>query len=150
MLLVERVPDSPEALYRRPMLGILRWLFPDRMGFDVVQEDLAGKGRPDYTILKISGRPGGTDYTYTYCIVESKPAGAPWDSTEDQCHNYCSESDNESSQLYGIVHVGLETRFFKYIQGVFTPLTERLHLRRDVQDITDAAAFMKRNPLPFL
>lgn len=93
------------------MAGILTWLFPDSQGFEVLQEDLAGNGRPDFCVFKISCRPGGSDHAYVFCIVESKAAGEPWGATVDQCWDYCADSSNESDQTYGIAHVGLEVQF---------------------------------------
>ncbi|TVY59709.1 hypothetical protein LSUE1_G009511, partial [Lachnellula suecica] len=116
--LVERVPDSPEALYRRPMMGILRFLFPDSQGFDVLQEEVVPiDGKPDFVIFKISCRPGGSTYAYEFCIVESKRMGKPWGSTEDQCREYCTNHADPNYAAYAIVHIGLEIRFYKYSGG---------------------------------
>jgi hypothetical protein len=128
---------------------ILRWLFPEREGFDVVQEEDRAS-RPDFVIFKICCRPGGSNYAYDFCIVESKPAGRPWGSTEDQCANECDSGENDAARLYAIVHIGLEVGFYKYELGTVTQWSQRMHLRQDVHAVTRWAHTLKANPLPFV
>lgn len=132
------------------MVGILRWLFPDNQGFDVVQEDGKGNTIADFDVFKICCRPGGSSYQYDFCLVESKKASEPWGSTEDHCRDHCFNTDNESKQVYAIVHIGLEIAFYRYNRGDFSRMSGRLHVRNDVQVIIQWANYMKSNPLPFV
>lgn len=146
---IERSPEPSETLYRRPMVEILRWLFPKRDGFDVLFEELVVGGKPDFKVLKILYRPDGSTDEYTFALVETQAAGRPWGLAEDRCRTYCGHSGNESHQNYGIVQIGLEVRFYLYNQGNFTGLSNKLHLQNDVHEVMQWADHMKANPLPF-
>ncbi|KAH7242634.1 hypothetical protein BKA59DRAFT_514150 [Fusarium tricinctum] len=67
---VERDLDTDESIYRRETTGILRWLFPEDQGFDVVQENHRGTGINDHVVFKIECRQGGSFYAYDFLIVE--------------------------------------------------------------------------------
>jgi len=131
------------------MNAILRWLFPQQEGFDVVQEGHRDS-RPDIVVLKICCRPGGSDYSYDFCVVESKTLGQPWDSTEDQCASKCASIDNETRNIYAIVHIGMHLAFYQYDDGTLSQISGRLHLRNDVHQVMDWALYMKENPLPIV
>lgn len=131
------------------MNAILRWLFPESEGYDVVQEEQRGV-TPDFMVFKICCRPGGSDYSYDFCVIESKPAGHPWGSTEDQCFSQCDVLENEVRKVYAIVHIGMKIAFYKYDNGDFSQMSGRLHLRNDAQDIMGWAEYLKDNPLPIV
>lgn len=150
MGVVEKTPNSPEALYRRVLNSILKELFPTSEGFDVTQEETNVNTKPDSTIFQISSRPGGSLYAYEFCLVESKKHAQSWTATEDQLANHTFNSDNDSKQVYGIVHIGMEIKIYRSDRGTLTPLNQKMHLRRDVHTITQWAQHLKQNPLPFV
>ncbi|KAH7274964.1 hypothetical protein B0J15DRAFT_540024 [Fusarium solani] len=75
MQTVERNPASSEATYRRATTAILKWLFKEEEGYDVVQEDDRGTSVPDHVVFKVECRAGGSFYTYDFMMVEVKKAG---------------------------------------------------------------------------
>lgn len=111
---VERNPATSEATYRRATTAILRWLFKEEEGYDVVQEDDRGTSIPDHVVFKIECRPGGSLYAYDFMMVECKKAGYSWDSAFEQCTRHCENSHNESGQVYGMVQVGMDVQFFQW------------------------------------
>lgn len=138
------------------MVAVLRHFFLEDEGFEVVQEesrgDLApGESRVDVAVLKITSRPGGSPYTYDYCLVESKKADRSWaDNTEDHLSRHCAGIENHSGQVYFIIHTGLYVQFFTADRGGLTALSGGLHIQNNVNAITTMFANMKRQPLPFL
>ncbi|TVY37183.1 hypothetical protein LOCC1_G008103 [Lachnellula occidentalis] len=145
---VERTPDSPKSLYQRPLSGILRFLFPDNQGFDVTRgEEVSSSGKPDFIVLKILCRPGGSTYAYELCVVNSKNIGTCWVSTENQCRNYYTDHENPDYQTYVIVHMGLEIGFYEYSQGDLSLLSGKLHVRRDVEFVIHWAEYIRNHPL---
>lgn len=101
--LLVRVPDSPEHVYRRPMQGILRVIFPESEGFDVIRETSSESNQPEFCIVKFSRRPGGTLHEYKFMFVESREKGKPWRATEDQLLDHLSGNDNDSKNCYGMI-----------------------------------------------
>ncbi|KAF2464444.1 uncharacterized protein BDR25DRAFT_319185 [Lindgomyces ingoldianus] len=153
--LVERSPESHEYLYRRVMIAVLKHFFLEDEGFDVLQEESRGELdqnelRVDMAVLKITSRPGGSLYAYDYCLVESKKADRSWTETEHHLSRHCASTENQSGQVYGIVHIGLYVQFFTADRGVLTALSGGLHIRNDVNAITTMFGNMKRQPLPCL
>lgn len=135
------------------MLAVLRHFFKETEDYEVVQEESLGEfadheSRADASVLKILARPGGSTYSYDYCLVESKKLGRNWAETEDQLSRHCGGTQNESRRVYGIVHVGLEIKFFRGNAGWLEGISQPLHLRRDVRTIAEWFEFLKRNPLP--
>lgn len=130
------------------MGAILRFLFPEDQGYDVTQEEVAlNYGKANFVVFKILCRPGGSTYAYDFCVVESKKIGITWGSSEDQCREYCTDIQNNSHQTYRMIQIGLELRFYKYSHGNLAPLSGRLHIRGDVQTITQWAEYIKNNPI---
>ncbi|KAI3338037.1 hypothetical protein F4824DRAFT_499816 [Ustulina deusta] len=148
--LLTRVPDSKEHLYRRPMGSILRFMFPERERFDVVQETESDNSRPDFSTLKVSQRPGGTLYQYDFMLTESKKMGQPWGATEDQLQDHLAGNGNESKNCYGMIQIGLLVQFYKYEGGICSKVGGQMHLIRDVHDIMLWGQYLKENPLPFV
>jgi hypothetical protein len=153
--LVERSPESHEYLYRRVMMAVLKHFFLEEDGFDILQEE--SRGELDQTesivnmaVLKIICRPGGSQYSYDYCLVESKKANKSWTETEEHLRRHCAGTENQSRQVYGIIHIGLHVQFFTAQRGTLMRLSGRLHIRHDVNAITTMLGNMKRQPLPFL
>ena len=133
----------------------MKFFFLDRDGFDVLHEESRGEmeqdeSKVDIAVLKILARPGGSNYSYDYCLIESKEAGRSWSATEDHLSRPCAGTKNASERVYGAVHVGLFVQFFTTHRGILTPMSGRLHLRNDVNAVTTMIERMKRNPLPFL
>ncbi|RSL49417.1 hypothetical protein CEP54_012462 [Fusarium duplospermum] len=150
MQTVERNPASSEATYRRATTAILKCLFKEEEGYDVVQEDDRGTSVPDHVVFKVECRAGGSLYTYDFMMVEVKKAGESWDSAFEQCTRHCENSHNESGQVCAMVQVGMEIQFHQWGDTMLTPLTNTFHLRQDVQTIMEWANYLKAHPLPFV
>ncbi|KAI9713583.1 MAG: hypothetical protein M1820_000965 [Bogoriella megaspora] len=153
--LVERTPESREYLYRRVVAAILKHFFPEDEGFDVLQEEsrweeIQGESVADMAVLKVICRPGGSMYTYDYCLIESKKADIGWDEVEDHLSRHCGGTENDSKQVYGIAHIGLHIRFFTADRGILMALSGRLHVKEDVDRVTTMFRAMKNRPLPFI
>ena len=152
MKTIEETPESPEFIYRRAMAAIIKSVFKDSEGFEVVQEETRGPpgatSLPDFVVLKIIARRSGSLYVYDYCLVESKKLGEPWGATEGHLSIHCQDVDNELKKVYGIVHVGMHIQVYQADQGALTELSGRMHLRNDVSDITAWLQYIKNNPLP--
>lgn len=145
---VEGNLDTDESMYRRATTGILRWLFPEDEGFDVVQESHTGTGIIGDVVFKIECRQGDLFYAYDFLIVECKTNRVPWQDATDRCIRNCENTENESKKVYAMVQVGMNVQFHSWGLWALTPLSGILHLRNDVQKIMDWADYMKRNPLP--
>ncbi len=145
------VPESQENQYRKPISAILNWVFPVTEGYQVTQEvDTSIVGIPDSTVFKVRRAPMGQLETYEVMMVESKGLGKPWGSTTDDAITYFENTGNESKQIYGMVHIGLELQFHRYIRPQASQLSGRLQLVRDAQQITDMLLWIKQNPLPYV
>lgn len=147
---LQATPNSREHVYRRPMLGILEFLFPQDKGYYVVQETTGDDTTADFTAFKVACRPGGTDYEYEFLLAESKRLGEPWGSTEDQCFRHCFGNTNDSKNVYAMVHIGLEVQFYKYENSNFSRVGGRMHLVNDVQAVTAQANYIRSHPMPFV
>lgn len=145
---VERNLDTGESIYRRATTSILRWLFPEDEGFDVVQGEHRGAGIIDDVVFKIECRQGDSFDTYDFLIVECKTNRVPWQDATDNCIRHCETTGIESKKVYAMVQVGMNVQFHSWGSCTLTPLSGILHLRNDVQEIMDWADYMKRNPLP--
>lgn len=122
--LLLRFPESQEHVYRRPMGGILRFIFPESEGDDVVGETVDNSStRADFCTFKVSRRPDGTFYEYEYLLTESQKIGQPWGSAEDQLYNHLSGNGNHTKSCYGMVQIGLEVQFFKHEQFVLSKVS---------------------------
>jgi hypothetical protein len=144
---VERDLDTDESIYRRATTGILRWLFPEDQGFDVVQENHRGTGINDHVVFKIECRQGGPFYAYDFFIVECKTNRVSWQDATDHCIRHCGNTENESKKVYAMVQVGMSVQFHSWGSWTLKTLSGILHLRNDVQEIMDWTDYMKRNPL---
>ncbi|KAF2024865.1 hypothetical protein EK21DRAFT_117380 [Setomelanomma holmii] len=142
-----RVPESDEHLYRRPMMGILRFMFPSNEGYDVVQEAQGDISRSDFAVLKVLQRPGGSPNQYEIMHVESKPQKEPWGSTRDQLLDHLTGNGNDSGNCYGMVHIGLEVQFYRYNEYAFDSVSPKMHLVDDVASVIQWGAYVKSNPL---
>lgn len=153
MKTVEETPKSPEYLYRRVMTAIIKSVFKESEGFDVTQEETRGvsgaSSIPDIIVLKIIARVGGSMYPFDYCMIESKALGESWGGTEGQLSLHCQGTDNPSEQVYGIVHVGMHIQVYTADQGALTAVSDRMHLRNNVTDVTNWLQNIKHNPLRF-
>jgi hypothetical protein len=85
-----------------------------------------GVSKADASILKILARPGGSTYSYDFCLVESKKAGRSWPAIEDQLSRYCGGAQVDSRKVYGIFYVGMMIQFFRADAGVLTLMSGRL------------------------
>ncbi|KAM0207602.1 hypothetical protein ACHAQD_011999 [Fusarium lateritium] len=145
---VERNPGTNESTYRRATTGILRWLFREDEGFDVVQEEHRGNSIADHVVFKIECRQGGSFYAYDFLMVECKTNRVSWQAATDHCINHCENTDNPSGKVYAMVQVGMNIQLHSWDSMNLTPISGILHLRNDVQEIIDVADWMKSNPLP--
>jgi hypothetical protein len=153
--IVERSPEPHVSHYRHVMVSILNAFFPDKEYFDVFQGASRGErgkaeSRVDIMVLKTTCPPGGSLLIFDYCLGQSKAPGADWEATRNDLSRHCADTDNPSGQVYGIVHIGLEVQLFSAIRGVLTPLSDVLHLRRDVDLVTTLFTRMKTRPFPFV
>lgn len=128
----------------------LEFFFSHTDRFHVFLEPSHGGSGP--TVLKVLQRIASTAgdlHFYDYCMVESRKAGASWAAAEDQLSWHCGGTVNDSKKLYCIVHIGLHVQFFKANRGVLVQLSNRLHLRNEVNEVTHWFENMKRYPLGF-
>lgn len=151
MLTVQRDPSASESLHRRVTTRVLRWLFKETEGYDVVQEDVRERSIPDHVVFKIQSRPGGTDYVYDFMLVECKKAGISWSSAVRHVTKHCRGTDNDSKQVYGMVQLGMDLQFYQWGESTgLVPLGQTYHLVNDVHDIIALARRLKANPIPFV
>jgi len=101
--LLIRVPESHEHVYRRPIGGILRFIFPASEGYDVVQETQGDHTRTDLCTFKVLRKAGVTFDQYEFMITESKKDGEPWRSREDHILLHLSGNGNDNKNCYGMV-----------------------------------------------
>ncbi len=141
-------PELQENQYRRAISGVLTWAFPLAESYKVTLEATAHQGMPRFTVFKMLRVPMGPDREYEVVMVESKTLGKPWASTTDKAITHFEDTSNESKQVYGMVHCGLEVQFHRYIRPQVNQLSGRLHLVRDAQQVTDMLLWIKQNPLP--
>jgi hypothetical protein len=125
------------------MNPVLRWLFPENEGFEVVT-----KGSSDFTVLKLCTPPGGEPSFREFCKVESRGPDEMRRSVEDDAQYNCIRISNESHQMYAIVQVGLEVAFYKYSFGLQC-ISPVMNVRDDVHNVIHYANYVKTNPLPF-
>ncbi|KAF1948554.1 hypothetical protein CC80DRAFT_599569 [Byssothecium circinans] len=152
---VERSPESHEYLYRRVMVAILWYFFPEGEGFNVLQGESRREidqteSRVDIAVLNLTSPPGGSMHAYDYCLVESKKADRSWSEMECHLSKLCARTENKSKQVYGMIHIGLHVQFFTADRGTLTALSGGLHVRNDVNAVTTMLENMKRRPLPFI
>lgn len=145
---IERTPASSEAIYRRATTSILRWLFKEEDGYDVVQEDNRESSVPDHVVFKIERRAGSSFYAYDFLMVECKRADYSWDVALEHCTRHCENTDNESKKVYAMIQIGLTLQFYKWVDSTLTTLTNKLHVRLDVDEIIAAAEYLRTHPLP--
>lgn len=137
------------------MVAVLAHFFTETEHFYVSLDRMQGvpvldESRADIMVFQFLGPPGGSMYEYEYCLVESKRADRSWPETLEHLRRHCRSTDSQSGQIYGIIHVGLHVQSFSSDIGVLTALTECLHLRDDVDQVTAAMQEMKRDPVPIL
>jgi hypothetical protein len=141
------VPESDEHLYRRPMMGILKFLFPPSEGYEVVQEAEGDFSRSDFAVFRVFQKPGGSPNQYEIMHVESKALKEPWGSTQDQLLDHLVGNGNESGNCYGMIHIGLEVQFYRYNDGTFSNVGPKMHLVDDVLNVINGGKFVKEHPL---
>ncbi|KAI1174446.1 hypothetical protein F4777DRAFT_385104 [Nemania sp. FL0916] len=147
----QRVPESNEHIYQRPLGDILRFMFPRREGFDVAQDAPGDSNFPDFTTLMRTRPPGGLYHQNDYLLTESKKKGTPWGATEDQLLSHLQMNGNKSKNCYGMIQIGLLVRFYKYESGVFEKLADKkFHLVDDVDEVLQWGQWLKANPMPFI
>jgi hypothetical protein len=150
---IQAVPEAHEYMYRRAMVEILRFCFPDKDGWAIYQEESRGElgqaeSRSDMAVLKLIARPGGSLYSYDYCLVESKKKGGSWPAAVEQLGRHCAGTEVESKEVYGIVQVGEEIEFYKAKNGELTRMSNRLHFVDQVEDVMNMCRYLKVYPLP--
>lgn len=84
-------------------------------------------------------------------MVECTKAGVSWDEASDRYVCHCSNTYNRSRQVYAMVQVGMDVRFYKWEEGsTLTPLSGTLNLRDDVQGVMERAGYLKAHPFRFV
>ncbi|KAI2604591.1 hypothetical protein GGR54DRAFT_644402 [Hypoxylon sp. NC1633] len=105
-------------------------MFPEREGFDVVQETEGDNSRADFSTFK--------------------KLGQPWGATEDQLQDHLAGNGNDSKNCYGMIQIGLLVQFYKYESGACSMVGGRMHLITDADNIMRWGRYLKENPLPFV
>jgi hypothetical protein len=116
----------------------------------VLQENMADDLRPDFTVFKILTRPGGSFYEHSFLLGETKVPGEPWPASADHLHTVCANSDNETKNVYGMLQIGFEVRFYKHENYQFEEVGGQMHLINDVHNVIACAQRMKANPMPVI
>lgn len=143
------VPELPENLYQRPIGAILNWTFPVLEGFSAARGGWNSLTIPDFTFTKVEQVPKGRAKNWEVLLVESKALGHPWGSAYDQLVNAWEVNTNDSKNVYGMIHIGMDIKFYKFESGQVQELTGKLHLINDAKEITDRLVWIKQNPLSF-
>ncbi|KAE9382183.1 hypothetical protein N431DRAFT_476834 [Stipitochalara longipes BDJ] len=147
---LESNPRSPEHLYRRMINGILQSIFTPEEGFSVMQEDSTANLQPDFTVLKLIARPGGSAYEYDYLIGETKAPGESWTTFEQHLQSACAPNVNDTKNIYGMLHIGFAIQFYKHENFQFQRIGDRMHLVDDVHNVIAWGEHIKANPMPFV
>jgi hypothetical protein len=79
--------------------------------------------------------------------VECKPQKESWESTQNQLLDHLTGNGNDSGNCYGMLQIGLEVRFYRYLETVFASVGPKMHLVNDVQTVIQWDAYVKNNPL---
>lgn len=132
------------------MAGILRFIFPEDEGYNIVAESQQEVSRADFCAFKILRRPGGTIWEYDFMLIESKARGRAWGDTEDHLLDHLAGNHNESKNCYGMIQIGLEVQFYKFERFVFSRVGRKMHLIADVHDVIREGQRLKDNPLQIL
>jgi hypothetical protein len=104
--------------------------------------------RADMAVLKLIARPGGSLYSYDYCLVESKRKGESWPAAVRHLRRHCAGTEAPAEEVYGIVQVGEEMEFYKAKNGELTKISDRLHFVDQVADVMNMCKYLKVHPLP--
>ena len=132
------------------MYGILQWVFKSNEGYTVLQEDMAGRFRPDFTVFKLLRNVGGSLYEYDFLIGETKVPGEAWGAFTDHLHTVCASNNNDSKNVYGLLQVGFEIQLYKHENQRFEAISERIHLVTDVHNVIAWFQHIKARPMPYL
>jgi hypothetical protein len=146
--LIKRVPESDEHIYRRPTGGILRFMFPESEGYEVVPEAKGNNTLSDFCTYNVHRRPAGSLYQYEFLHTEVKPVGESWRTTEVQHREQCAGTGNESKKCYGSIQIGLEFQFYKFEGEELEKMGGKMHMERDHEQIIAWGEHLKANPLP--
>jgi hypothetical protein len=146
--LLLKVPESDEHVYRRPTGGVLRFIFTEAEGFDVVQEAEGDVTRSDFCVFKVLRKPGGTFYQYDYLLAECKPSKESWRTTEIQLREQLAGTGNDSKKCYGMIQIGLDVQFYKFEGHELEKVGGKLHLINHHKDVVALGAYLKAHPLP--
>lgn len=143
-------PEPGEREFRRPISGILDWIFTVAEYFQVTQRVRLEDVIPDFTVLKLLRPPMGKYRKFEVMVVETRPAGKPWGPTYDQMIEHFEANSNDSKNVYGMIHIGMEVRFYKYEFGQVHDLSGRLHLLDQAKDVTGWLVWIKEHPLQYI
>lgn len=142
------MPELQENRYQRPIAAILNWTFPVLEGFITARGGRNSLTIPDFTVSKVQQVPNGRANNWEFLLVESKALGHPWDPTYDQLVNAWEVITNDSKKVYGMIHIGMAIKFYKFEPDQVQELTGKFHLIHDAKEITDRLVWIKQNPLP--
>ncbi|KFY92744.1 hypothetical protein V500_04047 [Pseudogymnoascus sp. VKM F-4518 (FW-2643)] len=150
--LLQRTPQAPKHLYERVLCGILQRVFTTNEGFSVSQEGM-GMGSnlcPDFTVLRLLTKPGGSSYEYDFLVGETRTPGESWQASADHLHAVCANNNNDSKNVYGMLEVGFEIQFYNHDNHQFEAISDRMYLVDDVHNVIAWAQRIKANPMPFV
>ncbi|KAH7357462.1 hypothetical protein BKA66DRAFT_574458 [Pyrenochaeta sp. MPI-SDFR-AT-0127] len=148
--LVSKVPESNEHVWRRPTGAVLRFIFTEAEGFDVVQEAEGDVTRSDYCVFKVLRKPGGTFYQYDYLLAKCKPVNESWHTTEVQLREQLAGTGNDSKKCYGMIQIGFDVQFYKFEGRELEKVGGKMDLVHQAQDVVALGTYLKANPLPVI
>jgi hypothetical protein len=144
MSAIEADPNGPESIYHCLLVAILDYFFCQQKGpgditrYHVVQKASSLEpGRQETAIQCYQ-----FDALGTWCLSEVRTANGSW---ADAKRDLSLDGQNTPGVLYGIVLVGMYLQFFVVDYGHLIQLTEKLHIKDDVETVTDWLMYIRNN-----
>ena len=147
--LLNQTPGAEKRVYRRLIAGILRFIFPETEGYEVIPTARDSPNSSDFSIFQMTCRPGGSLQQNDFMLIESRSHDESWDSTEQQLQTHLAKNRNESKDCYGMVQIGLVVQFYKYEEGIYSKIGGKMHLVTDVNQVMERGQYVKDNILMF-
>ena len=146
MLLIAPKPEPRD--FRRPITCILHWIFPASEYHHVPQRDRVEDAVPDFTVFQWLGPLMGEPRKFEVMVVE-RGVGKSWEERYEQLVRHFETNSNESKNVYGMIHTGMEVQLYKYELGQVHGLSEKLRLMSQAKEITGWLVRIKKQPLPY-
>lgn len=150
-LLLNKLVAEPEPVGNQerrampPILTMLNWMFPLTEHFANTPKIkiTAAANIPDITV-EFLGPDDIEDYPILF--VGHRGMGTSWGLTYDQMTGHFRASS--CGNVYGMIHIGMEVKFYKYEDGQAHDLSEKLHLVDRAKEVTAWWVWIKENRLP--